>query len=613
MNSAKRMFTLLLVLVCLVACLPSIHAEEDAPAPEMETTAPDTGVELPEELFLTQEGSGTCTLCSATMMIRSAMYINGNHDWSAATESVVRRVAWYNGVGLKWDFTYSTANTSVHVGHKGVNGFSVQSLKELLDEHPEGIVLYCGNLPHAVFLFDYEGDTFYCAETVKGYSGEKIPLEDSWLGYKYGSQSWLLANVTSYWYVKEYTDETGTRDCGCTGLYAGTYQVTTSSSGLLIRSGHGTSYGILGEIPAGAEVEVHRTSGTGSNGWAHVSYNGINGYCSMRYLKLLTLKHTYTATVVEPTCTTQGYTVYTCSGCGNKLTEKVVAPLGHDFGQWTDTEIPNEQIRACTRCDATETRVVTKSRMGTITGSSLRIRSGAGTGYSVVGFLNKGDRVEILETKDVGSTVWGRIAQGWISMDYVKLDDTVVEVPTEPEPTEPEPTEPEPTEPEPTEPEPTEPEPTEPEPTEPEITEPDPTEPEEPKRMGTITASCLCVRDGAGTGYAVVDYLYRNDRVEILEQKTVGGMTWGRIEQGWVSMSYVELDEPVEETPDEPMLVTVTTGCLRVRAEATTNSQIVGYLYWGAQVEILETKDVNGTTWGRTAEGWISMDYVEEI
>jgi uncharacterized protein YgiM (DUF1202 family) len=586
MNSAKRILSLMLVLVCVLACVPTATAVQEADA-HASYPAPGTGsVDLPDELFLTQDGSGTCTLCSATMMIRHALYINHNHNWSSAKESAVRPYGWYNGVGLKWDFTYVIDGTSIKVGHQGVNGFSVQSLKKVLDEHPEGIVLYCGNLPHAVFLFDYEGDTFYCAETVKGYSGKRIKLEDSWLGYRYGSLSWLLANVTSYWYIKDYSDETGSRECDCTALYAGTYVCTTSSSGLLIRNGHGTDSDVLGLIPSGEKVTVHRTSGKGYNDWAHVSYNGINGYCSVRYLEMVEPKHDFETTVVEPDCHNGGYTTYTCSGCGIKITADPVDALGHTYGAWTNSDYPGEQIRKCIRCDATETRTVETGLMGTITGSQLRIRSGAGTGYGVVGFLDKGDRVEILEIKDVGSEVWGRISQGWISMRYVKLDDPAGEEPPV----------------------------TEPPVTEPPVTEPPVTEPPvvETGRLGTVTASCLCVRSGAGTGNSVVGYLYYGARVEILEQKTVGGMTWGRTAQGWISMSYVELD-PVEDTPAQPRMVMVNTGCLRIRAEATTNSEIVGYLYWGAQVEILETKDVDGMTWGRTSQGWISMDYVEEI
>ena len=72
-------------------------------------------------------------------------------------------------------------------------------------------------------------------------------------------------------------------------------------------------------------------------------------------------------------------------------------------------------------------------------------------------------------------------------------------------------------------------------------------------------------------------------------------------------MDYVQLDnqQPQKQTK------TVTADCLRVRSDAGTGHQIVGYLYSGSKVEILETKQVDSTTWGRIAQGWISMDYVK--
>jgi len=50
----------------------------------------------------------------------------------------------------------------------------------------------------------------------------------------------------------------------------------------------------------------------------------------------------------------------------------------------------------------------------------LNIRSTPSTSGSVVGSLSKGDKVEVLETKTVGNSVWGRISNGWICLDYTE-------------------------------------------------------------------------------------------------------------------------------------------------------------------------------------------------
>ena len=77
---------------------------------------------------------------------------------------------------------------------------------------------------------------------------------------------------------------------------------------------------------------------------------------------------------------------------------------------------------------------------------------------------------------------------------------------------------------------------------------PDPTPTPEPE-MGTVKVDdSLRIRSGPGTEYEVVGTLRNGDRVGVLEKKTVGGMTWGKIDQGWISLSYVKLDSDL--TPD---------------------------------------------------------------
>ena len=60
-------------------------------------------------------------------------------------------------------------------------------------------------------------------------------------------------------------------------------------------------------------------------------------------------------------------------------------------------------------------------KTGTVTGNGLNIRTGPGTDYPAVGTLNYGDRVTILEEKVVGATTWGKISNGWISLDFVSI------------------------------------------------------------------------------------------------------------------------------------------------------------------------------------------------
>ena len=202
----------------------------------------------------------------------------------------------------------------------------------------------------------------------------------------------------------------------------------------------------------------------------------------------------------------------------------------------------------------------------------LRVRSGPGTSYSVVDYLEPKQKVEILEQTTTGSMKWGKISSGWISMDYVILDSNSSS----------------------------------------NNSGSSDNSPTVTTWTGIVNVQdWLRVRTGPGTSYAVAGYLNPKEKVTITERKTVGNMEWGKISNGWISMDYVILDK-TSGTTTQPVTKTITADCLRVRQGAGTSNAVVGYLYYGTKVQILETKTLsNGETWGRTNTGWISMAYAK--
>ena len=198
----------------------------------------------------------------------------------------------------------------------------------------------------------------------------------------------------------------------------------------------------------------------------------------------------------------------------------------------------------------------------------LSVRQGPSTGYARLRYLANGTKVNILEQKNG----WGKISDGWICMDYVVLDKN--ESGSAPEETNPE------------------------------------TSESTAKQTGTVKVSDgLSVRTGAGTNNAVKRYLTNGTKITVSEVKDVSGTKWGNIGDGWVCLDYVVMDGQSQQTATDSK--TVTADCLRVRETPSTSAQIVGYYYQGAKVQISETKDVDGITWGKTSKGWISMDYVK--
>lgn len=80
---------------------------------------------------------------------------------------------------------------------------------------------------------------------------------------------------------------------------------------------------------------------------------------------------------------------------------------------------------------------------------------------------------------------------------------------------------------------------------EPLITE-DPTEP--PTFMGTVNTDRLNVRKEPYIDAHVFRQLEVGTRVEILEEKILDAVTWGRIEDGWINLRYVTLDGEIKPT-----------------------------------------------------------------
>lgn len=228
-----------------------------------------------------------------------------------------------------------------------------------------------------------------------------------------------------------------------------------------------------------------------------------------------------------------------------------------------------------------------------ISKGGLNIRKGPGTGYARAGSYKSGEQIRILEQKSVSGVKWGRTDKGWVSMQYVKLQDTWTDT---------------------------------------------------NGIYGVVTSSgSLNIRSGAGVGYKAVGSYSSGQRIVILEQTVVSGQKWGRTDKGWVCMTYVRLGESAvkpeepevtvpettlpevtepetnppeatqpetEEKPDAAM-GTVTASGLNVRETAGTDSAIVARYARGSRVAILEQTRLDGTLWGRTNKGWISMAYVK--
>ena len=95
-------------------------------------------------------------------------------------------------------------------------------------------------------------------------------------------------------------------------------------------------YTTYAEQPALNHALVHHDAQAPTcteKGWN--AFDTCNNCNYTTYAELPALNHDYQAVTVEPTCETDGYTVFTCSRCKDSYTADPTDKLGHQFGAWS--------------------------------------------------------------------------------------------------------------------------------------------------------------------------------------------------------------------------------------------------------------------------------------
>lgn len=93
-------------------------------------------------------------------------------------------------------------------------------------------------------------------------------------------------------------------------------------------------------------------------------YNLYTCSCGDEYTESLGLaEHSYEESTISATCTEEGYTLHVCSVCGKQYTSDTVTAYGHRWSNWTRVKEPTiydegEDRRECTVCGAEETSSV---------------------------------------------------------------------------------------------------------------------------------------------------------------------------------------------------------------------------------------------------------------
>ncbi len=372
----------------------------------------------------------------------------------------------------------------------------------------------------------------------------------------------------------------------------------TILSQINIRTAPTTESVVSGTLLAGDKVEVNRREEIGGVIWAYI-ISPQTGWISMEYVKMdmepQTPAGADTSTPAgqnppeetEPTASTQQNVKGVINANGLNIREDAsknskivgtyskgdvvtVVELKNGWGKTDKGWILMDFVNTGNSGTATKPNTNTNNNSGAgsttnsgngsttvqfkgiVTASELNIRSDASINADRIGSLKNGARVEILEK----SGNWGRIKDGWISLDHVYQDGTTG------------------------------------------------------KRTakGIVIGNDLNIRSGPGTGYASVGSHDYGDRVVILEQFTYNGTTWGCTKSGWISMKYVYVDGTGGDDEQEGVIIADE---LNIRSGPGTKYDSVGALEEDDEVTILFVLKVGDTEWGNIKKGWISMDYVD--
>ena len=284
--------------------------------------------------------------------------------------------------------------------------------------------------------------------------------------------------------------------------------------GVNVRKGAGTGYSVVKVLNRGAKVKVYDRKTVSGRLWGKID----GGWICMDYVDLdsdwededtddtddstVTGRVNSTTTLNVRSGPGTGYTRVGSLTGGSKITifERRTVN-GTQWGRIANSRwVCMDYITLDRDDEDEEEQWEDEDEIGTgrvNSSTQLNVRSGPGTGYSRVKTLTPGTSVTIYETKTVSGVKWGRIGTNrWVCMDYITMDDDEVYYDEDYE-----------------------------------------------TGYATVSSSTLLnVRAGAGTGYRVVTRLKPGTEVEILEQKYTGYTWWGRIDEGWVCMDYIEME-----------------------------------------------------------------------
>ena len=361
--------------------------------------------------------------------------------------------------------------------------------------------------------------------------------------------------------------------------------VTTTA--LNMRSGASTSSNIITVMPGGAGVLVVSTS----NGWSKIIYNGKEGYASQQYLQS---RDTVSGSFGSGTIT--GNSVRFRSGAGTsssiikELDKGTQVSITGISGNWFavsyngksgyvsadyvslgggSTPAPNPTPAPTPTSAPTPapSSQPTSQYTGKIIGTSVRMRSGAGTSYDTLGYYSNGVSMTILGSTDGWYKVSYNGKTGYVSGTYMHVT---------------------------------------------------PKETYSTLKDGSVNGSSVRLRMGPSSGdFSIVKSCAKGTALKISGvfgdwyEVSVGG-TYGYMSKSYVTVGSTSSSSTTTPSPEQSMsgVGTITANGVRMRSGPGTSYATIGYYNRGTQMNITGKSGNWYAVSYNGLKGYVSADYM---
>ena len=337
-------------------------------------------------------------------------------------------------------------------------------------------------------------------------------------------------------------------------LFAGTInaqsnQGIVTATSLNVRSGPATSYTTKFIVNKGDNVTVEDSA----DGWYKITTkDGKNGWASSKYIQ--TSQNTTTTKVVSVSSLNMRSGPSTSYNIIEVLTKDTQVEVISVEDGWAKIKY-NSKTGYVSNQYLSDKKVEEVTQIKYVNATTLNVRSGPSTTYSIIDTLKQNAKVEVISIENNWAKIKHNNEIGYVSAEY--LSDKKVE----------------------------------------EVTQ-----------TKYVNATILNVRSGPSTTYSIIDTLKQNDEVKVISIED----GWAKIkhndEIGYVSAEYLS-DKKVEEVTQTKY---VNATILNVRSGPSTTYSIIDTLKQNDEVKVISIEDGWAKIKHNDEIGYVSAEYLSD-